>query len=289
MNSTIFLCGLLAAVLAGCRSNDISIEDVPPDDSLLRVASFNIRYGTADDGGNRWERRGEIVIETIRGLDADLLGLQEALDFQVEELSQAFPRYHVLGLGREAGGRGEQTTLMLDAERFRVVRSDTFWLSETPAVVASKGWDAALPRICTWAVLFDSKSQREFLWMNSHFDHRGEVARAKSGALIHSKLAEFPGLPVVVTGDFNEGEDSPPLAALRGELLVDPFRVVQPGVAQVGTFNGFKGQRDGAKIDYVLCSSEWALHDASIHRREFGGRFPSDHFPVTATLGLASQ
>lgn len=289
MNSRALLRISSLLALAACQTVSGPAKADNSRQSPLRIASFNIRYGTAEDGEDRWERRRDLVLETIRGLDADLLGLQEALEFQVQELAQAFPRYSVIGLGREADGRGEQTALMLDRERFRVVRSGTFWLSETPEVVASRAWDAALPRICTWAVLFDSRSQVELLWMNTHFDHRGAKARAESGALIHSRLAEFPGMPVVITGDLNADERSAPLAALRGDTLVDSFRIVHPEAIEVGTFNRFTGKSDGEKIDYVLCGFEWKVEDASIERRQFDGRFPSDHFPVTATLSLGQQ
>lgn len=250
------------------------------------VMTFNIRNGKAADGENHWSKRRHNVVATIQAGAPHVLGLQEAYAFQVDYLSEQLPQYQVVGVGRDGGKKGEYSCLFVDKKRLEVVRSGTFWLSDKPDVVASKGWDAALPRICTWAVLRERKGGPEFLVMNSHYDHRGKQARERSAALMHSRLAEFEGLPAIVTGDLNAGEESAPLKALKGDKLRDTFRVLHPDQKTVGTFGGFRGRKDGAKIDYVLCTSEWHVLEASIDRRAFDGRDPSDHFPVLARLRL---
>jgi endonuclease/exonuclease/phosphatase family metal-dependent hydrolase len=269
------------AALAACASEPTSagVGTAP-----LRVVSFNIRYGTANDGEDRWELRRELVIDTIRDLDADLLGLQEALDFQVHELHEAFPRYRVIGVGRGPDGTGERACLFVDVERFEVRESGDFWLSLTPDLVASKGWDAALPRICSWAVLRDRENGTEFVWMNTHFDHRGELSRERSAALVVNRLAERPDLPAIVTGDLNADEESAALVTLRGAGLRDTYRVLHPEATESGTFTGFRSRAGPSKIDYVLCSDEWDVLEAGIDRRGLGGRLPSDHFPVMALV-----
>jgi endonuclease/exonuclease/phosphatase family metal-dependent hydrolase len=272
---------LLVLSSLACASSDNG-----PQARALNVSSFNIRYGTANDGQDHWDMRRQHVLTTIRAEQPHLLGLQEALAFQVDYLAEMLPHFSVVGIGREGGRRGEFSCLFIDERRLEILRSGTFWLSEQPAQVASTGWDAALPRICTWALLRDRTSAAEFLWMNTHFDHRGQLARERSGALIHARLAEFAGLPAIVTGDLNAGEDSAPLIALKGDRLRDSFRVLHPDASDVGTFSGFKGRKDGLKIDYVLCSPEWTVLEASIDRRAFAGRNPSDHFPVIAKLRL---
>ncbi|MFT7678400.1 MAG: endonuclease/exonuclease/phosphatase family metal-dependent hydrolase [Planctomycetota bacterium] len=279
---TTLLGGVLSAQDPKPLGPPVSVQ--PP--KALTVMSFNIRNGLAKDGVNHWDKRKQDVLATIRAHEPQLVGLQEAYHFQLEYLTAALPGYTLVGVGRDGGEKGEYSCLLIETKRLEVRRSGTFWLSEKPEQVASKGWDAALPRICTWAVLREHGSLREFLVMNAHFDHRGKVARLRSAELMHARLADFEGLPVIVTGDLNQGEASKPLSALKGELLVDSFRVAHPKSSPAGTFNGFAGKRDGAKIDYVLCSKEWTVQAASIDRREFEGRMPSDHYPVVAKLQL---
>lgn len=258
----------------------------PVQGPLLRVVTYNVRYGTADDGENRWELRRAHLMETVQDLAPDLLGVQEALDFQLAALEEDLDRYDVLGVGREADGGGEHAALLYDRARFEVERHGDFWLSPTPEAPGSVGWDAALPRICTWAVLRDRASGARLAWWNAHFDHRGEEARTESARLLVRRLAEHPGLPHLVTGDFNAGEDSAALAALRAAGLRDTFRVLHPSEERAGTFGGFVGRADGPKIDYVLVSPELEVLEARIDRRSFDGRDPSDHFPVLAVLRL---
>ena len=272
---------LLCCWMAGCHSQRASGAE---PGASLRVLSFNIRYGTAKDGQNRWELRRGQLLQSLREFRADLVGLQEALDFQVQEISEALPRYQVIGIGRDQGGGGEQCTLLLDRERFRVLRSGTFWLSPEPEREASKGWDAALPRICTWAELEDRHSGQRLAWLNTHFDHRGKRAREESARLIHRRAREFEGLPVIVTGDLNAGEDSQVLAYLKGGWLRDSYRVHQPEGAPAGTFNGFQDRSSGPKIDYVLVCPRWDVQRAWIDRPRLAGRPPSDHEPVLADL-----
>ncbi|MFT7669694.1 MAG: endonuclease/exonuclease/phosphatase family metal-dependent hydrolase [Planctomycetota bacterium] len=272
--------------VVACAVTPLVPEEQGPQSPALAVASFNIRYGTASDGENHWEKRKANVVATIRSADPGLLGIQEALGFQVDYLKAELSNYQVVGVGRGGSDKGEYSCLMIDTERFQVLRSDTFWLSDEPEQVGSKGWDAALPRICTWAVLLDKTNGREFLWMNSHFDHRGKLARERSAALIHSRMQTIADLPTIITGDFNAGEDSAALKSLKGDTMLDSYRVLYPGDTLVGTFNGFQGSSDGSKIDYILVSPHWRVLSASIDRRVFEGRTPSDHYPVRAELKL---
>jgi len=277
-------CSRLAASIAalvaalpfagGCAS--------PP--APLSVMTFNVRYANPGDGDDVWENRTELVFGVIRRHAPDVVGLQEALPSQMDELRAAFPGYQFIGQGREGGRRGEFSALMVKRERLAVVESGDFWLSPTPDEVGSRGWDAALPRMCTWAVLRDRTSGDSFLAMNTHFDHRGREARRESARVILAQRARHAELPLVLTGDLNAGEDSPPLSELRAGGLRDTFRDVYPGAATVGTFNGFRGESNGAKIDYVLVDDGWRVLCAEIVRDHDGGRYPSDHYPVIAAL-----
>jgi len=275
------------AVSCSAPPAEAEFEPVATD---LRVATFNIRYGTAreDDPRDDWPNRREHVVETIRALDPDVLGVQEALHAQVVFLEERLEGYARVGQGRGGGERDEYAAVFYRDARLELLDHGDFWLSETPDVVASKGWDAAVTRMATWAELRDRASGRAFRVWNTHFDHRGEVARERSSALIGARVAAS-SLPDLVLGDLNADEDSPALVALRASGLRDTFRDVHPGATRVGTFGAFVGERDGPKIDYVLRDEGFETIAASIDRRQFDGRDPSDHFPVTATVRLPGR
>ncbi len=258
----------------------------------LNVMSFNIRYGTARDGDNAWELRRSALIEAIEAFRPDVLGVQEALHFQLDELVVAMPRYQRIGMGRTDGVEaGEYAAILIDRSRLEVLEESTFWFSDTPSVPGSTSWGNDITRICTWARLRDRASGRSFYAYNVHWDHRSQPSRERSGALLLQTIIGrgFGEDPVLVTGDFNAGETNPAFRQLLESpeaLLVDTFRLIHPMVGEVGTFNGFEGTTSGEKIDAVLASGGWEVVAAQIDRAARQGRYPSDHFPVTATLTL---
>jgi endonuclease/exonuclease/phosphatase family metal-dependent hydrolase len=253
----------------------------------LTVMSFNIRYGTANDGDNHWLKRRDQLFDLLREQQADVVGLQEALHGQVEEILQAVPGYDYVGVGRGDGRRaGEYAAILFKSSRLRVRRSDTFWFSDTPGVVKSTSWGNQIERICTWAYFEDREGPSFFLY-NVHLDHISQPSREKSvGLLLERVKARDPKAPAVVTGDFNAGENNPAAAAMRTSFA-DTFRLLHPDAAQAGTFNGFKlGQTGGDKIDFVFVEPGTEVLAAEIVRASRDGRYPSDHFPVTARIRL---
>lgn len=283
----------------------VGVEAEPAEgEATVTVMSFNIRYGTAADGENAWPLRKEQVFEVIRRTDPDLLGTQETLAFQRDELQAALPGYGCVAAGRDDGQEaGEMAALFYREARFERIDAGHFWLSPTPAEVGSVGWDAALPRIASWVRLRDrlDPDGRGVLVLNTHFDHRGETARLESARLIRRWLAEHAdGCRLVVTGDFNAAEESEPYRALFGDheadaagtsgpFLVDTLRAVHPHpLAAEGTFTGFDASRvDGPRIDWIGCSADWQVAATAIDRSNREGRTPSDHAAVTARLGAA--
>lgn len=262
----------------------------------LRVMSYNIRYGTAADGENHWDKRRERLIETIKAFHPDLLGTQETLGFQRDYLAQQLPEYSVLGVGRDNGvDKGEMMALYYRTSRFEKLDGGHFWLSETPDTIGSKSWDSSLPRMATWVKLRD-KTQPDappIFFCNTHFDHKGPVARLESAKLIRQKLHTLGAdCALLVTGDFNTDEGSEPYQALFAEHegqpspVVDSFRVKNPDArADTGTFSGFKaGATSGARIDWIGVSRDWTLESAAIDRTAHEGRTPSDHNAITAVL-----
>jgi len=271
----------LASGLGACVVNPRDVD----------VMSFNIRYGTANDGENAWPLRRDLVFEVIRHHDPDLLGLQEALGFQLDELAEAFGEYDRIGVGRVDGvSAGEHAAILFRRERFLLIDEGTFWFSDTPEDPGSMSWGNTITRIATWARLMDRRTETTFLLYNVHLDHRSQPSRERSTQLLMQRMTAMarPGEPVILTGDFNAGEDTQAIATIREEppRLLDTFRVVHPDADRVGTFNGFEGRTEGAKIDYVFVTRDVIVVEAAVVRDEDGGRYPSDHFPVSARVNI---
>lgn len=259
----------------------------PAQAAPLTVMSFNIRYGTANDGDNHWLKRREHLFALLREQQPDVVGLQEALHRQIEEILQAVPGYAYVGVGRADGRQaGEYAAILYRTARLHVGRSDTFWFSDTPAVVKSTSWGNQIERISTWAY-FEDRDGPAFYVFNVHLDHQSQPSRERSVALLLARIgARDPKAPAVVTGDFNAGESNPAARAMLAAFR-DSFRVLHPDDSEAGTFNGFElGQTGGDKIDFVFVEPGTEVLDAAIVRTSRDGRYPSDHFPVTARIRL---
>jgi endonuclease/exonuclease/phosphatase family metal-dependent hydrolase len=258
-----------------------------PPSTPLTVMTFNIRYGTANDGENHWLRRRDQLFALLRREQADVIGVQEALHGQLEEIVAAVPGYAYVGVGRADGVRaGEYAAILYRTARLVPRRTDTFWFSDTPAVVKSTSWGNQIERVCTWA-FFEDREGTPFYVYNVHLDHQSQPSREKSVALLLARAAaRDPKFPVVVTGDFNAGEQNPATQAMRTAFR-DSYRVRHPDAREVGTFSGFTfGRTSGDKIDYVFVDERTEVLEAAILRDALHERYPSDHFPVTATVRL---
>jgi endonuclease/exonuclease/phosphatase family metal-dependent hydrolase len=257
----------------------------------VTVMSFNIRYGTAKDGEDEWSRRKTMLFDLLREQNADIVGLQEALDFQIDEITAAVPIYATIGVGRDDGrARGEFAAILFRKDRFRVAEAGTFWFSDTPAVPGSKHWGNNITRICSWTRLID-RDGRAFYAFNVHLDHQSQASRERSTRFLSERIdaRAFATDPVMVTGDFNVGEKNPALGALRGPFI-DTFRAVHPEETTVGTFTGFKfGNTTGEKIDYIFVQPGTEVMHAEIVRASRDQRYPSDHFPVVARVRFVDK
>jgi endonuclease/exonuclease/phosphatase family metal-dependent hydrolase len=285
-----FLALLLVVLVVplGCQTSRTIRQDPPPPD--LSLMTFNVRYGSAPDGPNAWPKRRGLFMQVIRDAAPDVLGLQEALKFQVDEVAAAMPRFGLVRVARDDGkDKGESCAILYDTSRLRLEETATFWLSDTPEVVGSNTWGAACVRICTWARFTDRRGGRGFYVFNTHLDHISQKAREKSVALIIARMASrtHKDEPAILMGDFNSGESNPALHAALASGLIDTFRAIHPDEHTVGTFNDFKNKTDGDKIDYILTPPGVQVLDAAIVRTNDNGRTPSDHFPVTAKVRLA--
>ncbi len=285
----LFLLSLLLGFMLRVQADEAKEEK----SSVLRVMSFNIRLGVANDGPNHWNLRKDLVVRTIRRFDPDLLGTQETHPFQSDFLKKGLPALAYYGVGRlEDPKTGEQCGLMYRKSRFELLEEGTFWLSQSPDQPGSKSWDSSLPRIASWVKLKDRLDRnRELVFVNTHFDHRGRQARLEGARIIRGHVAKLGSKArVIISGDFNAGEGSAPYRALIDPdptlpALVDTYRAAHPKrVDGEGTFSAWSGRRSGSRIDWVLHTSHFRTHSANIDRFNVSGRYPSDHYPVTAVL-----
>ena len=259
-----------------------------------KVMTYNIRFANKNDGQDVWANRVETVAETLR--QADTAGLQEALLTQVEDLAERLPEFEWFGAGRDDGNRaGEMVPIFYRKDRFERVDGGHFWLSETPEKAGSVGWDARLPRLATWVVLQDRKTQEKLLHVNTHFDHMGVEARRQSAMLLRERLARLaPDLPLVLTGDFNFSPDAAPYQILTdengaGQGFIDTLAGYKPAEGQpAGTWNGFK-TIEPRRIDFILTARGAEAGDTKIlDPRTPEGRFGSDHLPIISGINYSS-
>ena len=271
----------------------LSIGAAPPEETCapLRVMTYNIRLDLDSDGPNRWSERREQFIGQVRLMHPGILGLQEVVPGQKADLERSMPGYAFLGVARDDGkSKGEFSNLAIDRALFEVQSSGTFWLSPTPDV-PSKGWDAAYPRIATWAHLVRRNDGKRFLALNTHLDHVGKQARLESARQIVRWIAanRTPGESVIVTGDLNAEPGTPPLNELTSSDpgLRDAWTASKtPPVGPEGTFNNWVlVPTEKRRIDYMLFDPSIEVDRyAVLAWHGEGGRLASDHYPVLADV-----
>jgi len=251
--------------------------------------TYNIRYDNPADGEDAWPKRREFLAGQLRFHAPDVFGIQEGLRHQVAYLLDQLPAYNFVGVGRDDGHEdGEYSALFFKRDRFRLLESGTFWLSERPDTV-SKGWDAALPRICTWALLAEKRGKRKFLVYNTHFDHIGKEARKSSAALILSRILEknIKNYPVIVMGDLNSGPNSEPVWMFSQTLRDAYAHSIEPPFGPPGTFNGFHFKEPvELRIDYIFVSPNLKVQKYAVLSDSKNCHYPSDHLPVLTVLSF---
>ena len=261
-------------------------------DEPVNVMTFNVRYDNPDDSLNNWKYRKDRVANAIRFYDADIVGTQEVLHNQMEDLRQRLPGYESIGVGREDGKEaGEYSALWYRADRFTAKESGWFWLSETPEVAGSKGWDGACERIATWAKLQDKLTGKELFVMNTHLDHVGVAARREGVKLVLDKIQELGGdLPVILTGDFNAEPESDVIKQVTDtadpEHLTDARTVADLVYGPNWTFHDFGSipYEHRERIDYIFVKNGLEVLKYGILAETEGNAYLSDHAPVLISV-----
>lgn len=255
----------------------------------LRVMTFNVRFACDCDGPNVWAARRDVFMRTVRSANPDVIGTQELLKSQGDDIVRALPRYRWFGRDRDGGHDGEHMGVLYRRDRLKLIEHGDFWLSDTPETPGRPAWGANLPRMVTWGV-FETVGETHpfrFLMADTHFAHRDaedEEARERSAALIAQRVPAIArGLPIVLTGDLNTTPDSAAVRRLTA-FLTDASALARTPGAPTGTFHDFTGTpAPGKWIDYVMVKGFQPV-SAAVLTTHAGARYPSDHFPIIAAL-----
>ncbi len=260
----------------------------------VKMMTYNLRYDTPNDGINQWPNRITKVNSLLAKYDPDLIGVQEALKHQIDDILKGLPQYAYVGVGRDDGKeKGEYSAILYKKDRFDILTQKTFWLSETPDVPGSKSWDAAITRIVTVVKFHDKKMGKDFFHLNTHFDHIGKEARKNSALAIRNFMLDLESqqhIPFLISGDFNSEPHEEPyqlMVARKGTKHEVEVFDSKPVSSTTGTFCGFEvGAMTCRVIDYIFHTGEWSVKNYLVIQDNDGKNYPSDHLPVLAEFVL---
>ncbi|TBW28285.1 endonuclease/exonuclease/phosphatase family protein [Gramella sp. KN1008] len=248
----------------------------------VNLMTYNIKYANENDGENSWSKRKDFITSQLKFYEPDILGVQEAVLSQLDHFTSELDGYDYLGTGRDGGENGEFSAILYKTDKFEVLISGTFWLAKD-VTKPSKGWDAAFPRICTYALFEDQGSGKKFWVFNTHFDHRGKKARLESAKLILTKMEEIntAGLPAILMGDLNLESNTKAIRLITDELRDSRKIAKKVAFGSEGTFNGYKFHEPVTRrIDYIFVNYKVEVLKYGVLTDSKDQKYPSDHFPV---------
>lgn len=280
----IFLFGVLICLFASCQKSQVE----------LNIMTFNVRYDNPRDSLNNWKYRKKVVAEVIKNHDADIVGTQEALSNQMRDLKELLPGYNSIGVGRQDGmEKGEYSAIFYKKDRLKEIKSGYFWLSETPDVAGSKGWDGSWERIATWAIFEDIAKKKQLFVINTHLDDQGEQARREGVFLLLKKTEELSnGLPVIITGDFNALPESDVIKHITENAgsrnLVHTKDVTQTTSGASWTFHDFGKLPENERefIDYIFVDKATKVLRHDVLDDKIENQYVSDHLPVFTCIEI---
>lgn len=273
---------LLAVLFISCSNKPLE----------LNVMTFNIRYDNAGDSLNNWQYRKDVAAQIIKEQNADIVGAQEVLINQLNDLKTRLPEYIAVGIGRIDGKEaGEHSAIFYKKDKFKEIKSGNFWLSETPEVAGSKGWDGACERIATWVILEDMQTKKQVFVINTHLDHIGKVARKEGVTLLLNRAADLNnGLPVIMTGDFNATPDSDVIKHITDTSnpnhLIHSKDIATTKNGAEWTYHNFGKMpvEERSFIDYIFVSPNIAVKNHTVLPEKLNDIFISDHSVIVADI-----
>jgi endonuclease/exonuclease/phosphatase family metal-dependent hydrolase len=296
--SRIALSFIVLFVLSNCYAQPETPQDLyfPPNEpNVVKVMTFNIRANNLVEIFDSWNGRKKLVYEVITFHAPDILGLQEPLHKQLKQLQQSFPQYACYSAGGKDGQeRGESCPILYRKDRFKLIDSGTFWFSDRPDTPGSQGWGEPVPRFCSWVQLIEKGHKTSFYVYNTHLACLSQNSRNKSVRLLANKIAaRRTSAPFIIMGDFNMRLMNPAMAFLRKSgpqnqfPVTDAWLSVHPDNPDISTSN-FGSWATGPQIDHIQLGLGTKAIEVNIDDRKIDGHYPSDHFPVIATIVLPS-
>ncbi|RAP77673.1 endonuclease/exonuclease/phosphatase family protein [Paenibacillus montanisoli] len=253
----------------------------------MKIMTFNLRVHVASDGDNAWPYRIQEAAEAIKQANADVVGTQEGTNAMLQDLHAQLPAYSWVGISRTGELDGEYCAVFYRTDKLKPVESGHFGLSEQPEQLGHMSWNTACPRMCTWVKLREANGQ-EWIVYNTHLDHVSAEARTSGVRLIADRMKQSAALggiiPAVLTGDFNCEPDSDVVACLNELGLVNAYASLEDPADIGRTFHAFQGGEEGEPIDYIWVTPNASVASVQVDRRTYNGRYPSDHYPVTAEI-----
>ncbi|WP_308992551.1 endonuclease/exonuclease/phosphatase family protein [Mariniflexile litorale] len=254
----------------------------------LSVMTYNIKLDFPKEGENSWTKRRPFFINQLKFHEPDVWGVQEAMPNQMKEIDSLLVDYNFIGVGRDNGrNEGEYSAIFYKADQFEVLKSSTFWLSDTPEKV-SMGWDAVCNRVCTYGLFKNLKTKKTFWVFNTHFDHVGTKARIESAKLILNKikLLNTKSLPVILMGDFNMESQHESIQYIS-QILNDSKSIANNTFGPSGTFNNFEFHKPVTRrIDYIFLSDDLTINKYAVLSDSKDCHYPSDHLPVYVKITI---
>lgn len=252
----------------------------------IKAMTYNIKYDNKNDTVNNWNDRKQKMVQLIMYYNPSFLGIQEGLHNQVTYLDKNLKKYSYVGIGRDDGKqKGEYSAIFFNKNKYKILESNTFWLSETPNKI-SVGWDASMERICTYALFQDKKTKQKTMVFNTHFDHIGTLARKNSAKLIVEtiKKKNIHNVPVILMGDFNLTPNQEAIATIKSAFKDSYSASKKEPYGPKGTFNGFTNRVMKNRIDYIFVRGFDVASVVHIDDKMDNNKHISDHIPVLATL-----
>ena len=249
--------------------------------------TFNVRQPDADDGVNAWDARRELLVDTIRAHDPDVIGSQELFLLQAQFIQEHAPQYAWFGRGRFGDHEDKHVGIFYRRERCQLTSCGDLWLSQTPDVAGSASWGILRPRQLTWGTL-QIDGVGCVAVFNTHFPYRTveQEARRQTALLIRQRLATVPATtPAIVTADANSPSGGD-IHTLLCEDLRDAWCTADRRIGPEGTLNGFGKHASSRRLDWILYRAPWRVTEAETVTAHRDNRYPSDHFPVVATFDV---
>lgn len=283
--AVIFVCGSLLVCLPHYRRNKKAVEPNTPADAAIRVMSSNVRCITPTDTGSKsWFYRADLIVNGIRNNAPTVIGFQEVTRWQYKYLCDTLPAFDSVITYRDKMINSEGCPVFYRRDLYNLVDKNSFWLSETPDVM-SRDWGAACYRICSYVILEEKASGRQFVVFNTHLDHVSDEARINGIGVVLDKIEQFGSLPSVIMGDFNAGESSETYKNATENFLDAKYQTENPPKGP--TYQNWGAALGMENIDYFMISKTgFKVEEYRIISDTYDGAYPSDHFPIFTALTL---